>query len=214
MLDSMHYRGLIRVARRDGGTRVYAAREPFVGADHLSPQQRLDALLDLIVGKYSPLPVNSLSQLAYRLKFAAPQFNTLRRAAFERAKERLPHARVQGVEWYWAADENPASRRWRFDDEVRLLAPFDPVVWDRPRFEHFWGWAYRFEAYVPAPKRKLGYYALPLLWQDRIVGWGNAAVRDGKLRLALGYADGAPREPAFRRELADERARLGEFLGL
>ena len=51
-------------------------------------------------------------------------------------------------------------------DEVRLLAPFDPVVWDRRRFEVFWGWAYRFEAYTPAPKRVRGYYALPLMWGD------------------------------------------------
>ena len=48
-------------------------------------------------------------------------------------------------------------------DTVRLLTPFDPVVWDRDRFEMFWGWQYRFEAYVPAAKRRLGYYALPML---------------------------------------------------
>ena len=60
---------------------------------------------------------------------------------------------------------------------MRLLAPFDPVVWDRRRFELFWGWAYRFEAYTPAPKRKLGYYALPLLWRDRVIGWGNLSLR-------------------------------------
>jgi hypothetical protein len=97
---------------------------------------------------------------------------------------------------------------------VRLLAPFDPIVWDRRRFALLWGWSYRFEAYTPAPKRKLGYYALPLLWQDRVVGWGNAAAQDGRLGLTLGYAGAAPRDPEFRRELADERARLAEFLGL
>ena len=62
---------------------------------------------------------------------------------------------------------------------MRLLAPFDPVVWDRRRFEILWGWAYRFEAYTPAAKRTLGYYALPLLWRDRVIGWGNLAVREG-----------------------------------
>ena len=65
---------------------------------------------------------------------------------------------------------------------MRLLAPFDPVVWDRRRFELFWGWAYRFEAYTPAPKRKLGYYALPLLWRDRVIGWANV----GRARRAAG----------------------------
>ena len=62
-------------------------------------------------------------------------------------------------------------------DVVRLLAPFDPVVWDRRRFELLWGWAYRFEAYTPVSQRKLGYLALPLLWRDRVVGWGNVSVK-------------------------------------
>jgi len=97
---------------------------------------------------------------------------------------------------------------------VRLLAPFDPIVWDRRRFEQLWGWTYRFEAYTPAAKRKLGYYALPLLWRDRVVGWANASVRDGKLAMATHFADGKPQEPAFVGELAAERARLAEFLGV
>ena len=62
---------------------------------------------------------------------------------------------------------------------MRLLTPFDPISWDRRRFEIFWGWAYRFEAYTPAAKRKLGYYALPLLWQEQIIGWGNVTVAEG-----------------------------------
>ena len=74
------------------------------------------------------------------------------------------------------------------DDQVRLLAPFDPIVWDRRRFELLWGWPYRFEAYTPVAKRKLGYYALPLLWRDRVIGWGNLAVVDDALTANFGYA--------------------------
>ena len=54
--------------------------------------------------------------------------------------------------------------------------PFDPVVWDRRRFELLWAWGYRFEAYTPLSKRRLGYYALPLLWGDRVIGWGKYSV--------------------------------------
>ena len=99
---------------------------------------------------------------------------------------------------------------------MRLLAPFDPVVWDRRRFELFWGWAYRFEAYTPAPKRLLGYYALPLLWRDEVIGWGNVSVgRDGRLDATLGYVAGtAPRDALFRRELDAELARLAAFLSV
>ncbi|EWS60580.1 hypothetical protein Y695_04569 [Hydrogenophaga sp. T4] len=56
---------------------------------------------------------------------------------------------------------------------MRLLAPFDPVVWDRDRFERLWDWAYRFEAYTPPAKRVRGYYAMPLLWRDQVIGWAT-----------------------------------------
>jgi hypothetical protein len=87
------------------------------------------------------------------------------------------------------------------------------VVWDRRRFEHFWGWAYRFEAYTPAARRQRGYYALPLLWRDRVIGWGNLAWREGRLDADLGYVCGrAPRDAAFRRALDEELARIAAFL--
>jgi uncharacterized protein YcaQ len=101
------------------------------------------------------------------------------------------------------------------DDTLRLLAPFDPIGWDRLRFEALWGWAYRFEAYTPAPKRQRGHYALPLLWRGRVIGWANAQVTDGGLRVEPGYVSGrAPREAAFKGALAAEQARLAVFLGL
>jgi uncharacterized protein YcaQ len=98
---------------------------------------------------------------------------------------------------------------------VRLLAPFDPLVWDRTRFELLWGWAYRFEAYTPAPQRLRGYYALPLLWREQVIGWGNLAVKGGALQVDLGYVSGrAPRDAAYRRALEEELQRLREFLAL
>ena len=98
---------------------------------------------------------------------------------------------------------------------MRLLTPFDPVVWDRRRFELFWGWTYRFEAYTPAPKRKLGYYALPLLWGDRVIGWANLSVVDGELRSTFGYVDGrGPKARAFQHALQVELDQVCVFLGL
>ncbi len=216
LLDAMHYRGLLRVVRRDNGARVYAVREPLAeGVDPASVAARMDALVDLAVAKYAPLPAASLGQLLSHLRGGAPQWMGERTAALARARQRLAQARVEGVDWYWPAGENPASARWQPDDAVRLLTPFDPVVWDRRRFEIFWGWAYRFEAYTPAPQRKLGYYALPLLWQAQVVGWGNLAVADGQLVAQFGYTAGRPpRSAAFRTALADELQRMRGFLGL
>jgi len=216
LLDGMHYRGLLRVARRDGGTRVYAPR--IADAESIDPDTasaRMDTLVDVIVGKYAPLPAASLGQLVGLLRGGAPQWDAERAAALARAKRRLGQARVEGVDWFWPVGENPAAARWTPDESVRLLTPFDPVVWDRRRFEMLWGWTYRFEAYTPAPTRKLGYYALPLLWRDRVIGWGNLGVRDGALAIGLGYIAGrAPRDAAFRTGLDDELARMRRFLGL
>ena len=212
LLDGMHYRGLLRVARRDGGIRLYAAHDHDTGSlDAAAQRARLDALVDIVVQKYAPLPAASLTGLIARLRYAAPQWHGELKAAALRAKQRLAHERVDGTDWYWPADER--LPRGTPDDTLRLLAPFDPVVWDRRRFELFWGWAYRFEAYTPAPKRKLGYYALPLLWRDEVIGWGNVAAEGGKMKAQLGYVSGrVPRDAVFKRELAAELERLETFL--
>ena len=215
LLDTMHYRGLLRVQRRDNGTRIYAAVEhPPADGGREARAARATALLDLIVRKYAPLPDPSLVYLARMLGYGAPHLRQETTAALIAAREQLASVLLDGVAWYWPADENPASRRWRLDEQVRLLAPFDPIVWDRRRFELLWGWTYRFEAYTPAPKRTLGYYALPLLWRDAVIGWANASVRDGRLAVASRFVGSAPAEPQFREELKRERERLIEFLGL
>jgi uncharacterized protein YcaQ len=216
LLDEMHYRGMLRVARRDGGTRVYAVRmgdasEP----DAATAVARMDALVDLVVAKYAPLPFATFGQLVSHLGGGAPHWRAQRAGTLAPAKQRLAHHPKHGVDWYWPAAEKPGAARWRPDEQVRLLTPFDPVVWDRRRFELFWGWAYRFEAYTPAPQRKLGYYALPLLWHDTVIGWANASVSDGALGVKFGYVAGkAPRDAAFRSGLSDEVDRMRGFLGL
>jgi uncharacterized protein YcaQ len=213
LLDGMHYRGLLRVVRRENGIRIYAAHEHV--PHEQDAQARLDALIDVVAAKYAPLPASTLVTLVRFLRSGAPQWRADLGPALQRAKERLAHQRIDGVDWYWPAQERPMSARHAPRDEVRLLAPFDPIVWDRRRFELFWQWAYRFEAYTPAPKRKLGYYALPLLWREQVIGWANVSVKGGALDAGIGYvAAKAPRERAFKVALDDEMGRLATFLNL
>ena len=214
LLDAMHYRGLLRVVGRQAGIRIYAAHKQEAGpAAAAARRAHLDALVDVAVRKYAPLPAASLSSLVRRLRFAVPQWARELERALERAKRRLGHARVDGADWYWPAGEGPKVAGP--DDVVRVLAPFDPVVWDRRRFEILWGWAYRFEAYTPVAKRKRGYYALPLLWRDRVIGWANVSVGNGTLRPDLGYvASHPPRGQEFHRALEEELNRFSVFLGL
>ncbi|MGI9218304.1 MAG: DNA glycosylase AlkZ-like family protein [Hydrogenophaga sp.] len=212
LLDAMHYRGLLRVARRDNGIRLYAAHQPQTAPDDV--HALLDQLVDMLVNKYAPLPQPGLRQLVAMLKHAVPQWQGQLRAALLRATQRLPHAELDRVRWFWPDGEDPAARRWKTHDRVRLLAPFDPVVWDRDRFERLWGWAYRFEAYTPPAKRVRGYYAMPLLWRDAVIGWGNLSVVDGRLQADIGYISGqAPKDAAYRQALDAELADISRFLG-
>ena len=234
MLEAMHYTGLLRVARRDRGIRMYALRlarsdakgvrpllqvrpkrglTPFAREGVAERRDRVDALVDVIAQIYAPLPASSLSIFTRRLRYAVPQWTKELTGAIQRARQRLAHARVDGVDWFWPAGETPSEAA--APDLVRLLAPFDPVVHDRARFERLWGWTYRFEAYTPVAQRKRGYYALPLLWRDRVIGWGNISVKDGALMSEIGYVDARPpRDRAFKRELEAELQRMRVFLGL
>jgi uncharacterized protein YcaQ len=120
------------------------------------------------------------------------------------------------IDWYLADERNgvESSAQYEPEDTVRLLAPFDPIVFDRRRFELLWGWAYRFEAYTPVPKRKLGYYAMPLLWRDRVIGWGNLSVKNGELKSDFGYVKSPPKDRVFKRQLEAEMERIRFFLNI
>ncbi len=224
LLEEMHYRGLLRVTRREKGIRIYRACQrdiPDLGTDCISKSsvdaaerdKRIDALVDAVVQIYAPLPSRSLSYYVGRLRYAVPHWHDQLRSALQRARGRLSHASVDGIDWFWSGKtlERLAEST---QDRVRLLAPFDPLVHDRTRFELLWGWSYRFEAYTPVALRQHGYYALPLLWRDRVIGWANVSARNDKLDAEIGYVKSGPRERAFKSALAAELERFRGFLHL
>jgi uncharacterized protein len=219
LLDGMHYRGMVRIAKRENGIRLYAPsllHNPMPTAAEANAV--LDQLIDVVVQKYAPLPAGSIGGLLSRIEYGAPQWRSNLKAAIARAKLRLNYTTIGGITWHWPTEVTPKkiiSFSQQTDDKVRFLAPFDPIVWDRKRFEILWGWSYRFEAYTPAAKRKLGYYALPLLWRDAVIGWANISVVDGAMQTEFGYVSGnAPKGREFKNALAEECAAMQAFLKL
>lgn len=212
ILEELHYYGLVRVCARSNGGKVYAPTTP---AEHaLSPQQRLDQLTLRIARLLAPVPAPSLGSALRQLQSKAGRLGDGTRTVTELRRAGLLQAeRIDGVEYLWPADlwggQDPAEP----PRSVRFLAPFDPVVWDRRRFELLWEWPYRFEAYTPPARRRFGYYAMPMLWGDTMPGWVNCISAADVVSVQADYAAGKPAGKAFAREFDAEVARLEAMLG-
>lgn len=210
ILHSLHYHGLLRVARRRDGIRVYAV-SPTSVEEPLPAEERARRLLLLVVSILGPISMPSLRSTLNLVRYGAPGLGRtgpiVDRLLASGELERFEvegEAYLRPVEQTVGALEPPRG--------VRFLAPFDPVVWDRRRFAHLWGWEYRFEAYTPPPKRQFGYYALPLLWRDRVIGWVNASLAAGALTVEPGFIASPPKSRDFHRAFEAEVARFAAFL--
>ncbi|UBV43911.1 winged helix DNA-binding domain-containing protein [Deinococcus taeanensis] len=213
VLDALHYRGEARVVRREAGVRVYGPA-PHLDQYRQAPlpdPERVRGVVHLLAALYGPLPEASLGYLVGLSRYGLPHLRPRLRAAFRAAvREDLRGAQVEGVRYVWPAD-------WALDSlpvprGVRIVNPFDPLVWDRRRFEHLHGWAYRFEAYTPPARRTMGYYALPLFRAERAVGWVTMSVHHGTLQAHVGLRPGGRITARFTGALERELERYRVFL--
>ncbi len=118
--------------------------------------------------------------------------------------------------WRHAAYRHPAARTRRRIAARALLAPFDPLIWERGRTERIFGFRYRIEIYVPGPQRAYGYYVFPFLLDDALVARVDlkADRAAGVLRVPGAFAEPGADVPRVAAELAAELATMAAWLEL
>lgn len=159
--------GEVVSAGRTRFQRRYALREQVLPRHVLDRDvSRDDAVRQLLAQSARAHGIGTLRDLAdyYRIKQAPAKaaINELVEAG-----ELLP---VTVAGWNAPAWLHRDARIPRRIETAALLSPFDPVVWERARAERMFGFHYRIEIYTPEPKRVFGYYSLPVLVDDQLVG--------------------------------------------
>ena len=222
-LEILWRSGTLSIARRENFQKVYDLTERVMAdyADLPVPDERahidwacaaaLDRLCIATTGEISRFlravtPAQARSWCAAAVD--AGELVTVEVASADNAKPWRGYARP---DW-----EHRATRLAAPPRRIRLLCPFDPILRDRARAMRLFGFEYRFEAFTPAAKRRYGYYVLPILEGDRLVGRLDPKLhRDrGELQVrGLWWEPGVRRTRSRMSALRSALRRLARFTG-
>ena len=212
-IEFLFWAGRVAARERRNFERVYDVTERVIPTEVLArptPTEE-EAHRELLLRAARACGVGTVNDLADYFRIRNPQ-------ARPRIAELVEDGRLVEVEVHGWRHPGYAPAGFvvpRKSAKRALLAPFDPLIWERDRTERLFGFRYRIEIYVPAPKRVHGYYVLPFLLGDALVARVDLKSdrQAGVLRVQAAYAEpGAPAETSD--ELAEELRGLATWLGL
>ena len=171
-LEQLYFQGDLMIAARDGFEKSYDLPERVLPSTVRTTPPTLrefaDYLIDTSLEAHGFADYKSLASGA---RFGQPLGGTLRQVIKERTSAgSLCELHGPGGKRIWARPELLEAATPRISRRVRLLSPFDNAVTQRHRLQDVFGFDYQIECFVPAAKRRYGYYCLPILQGDRFVG--------------------------------------------
>src|SRR5919197_26988 len=218
MLDLMWVRGHVGIAGREGGLRLWDLMERCLPPD--APDAELD---DAEVTRRAVLLALRALGVArarhIRAHFTRGRYPTLPATlAALHAEGLIEPVAIDGLkgEWWVRADDVDTLRGDDFKPRTVLLSPFDNLLCDRGRTEELFGFSHRLEIYTPRAKRRWGYFVLPILHGDRLIGRADLRMDRTAGRLvapAIHREDGAPRGKGIANAIRRELERLGRWGG-
>jgi uncharacterized protein len=212
-LQLAFYSGKLAVCARQGMLKSYALFDDHFGWETrprpATENQYLDYILSRALRAQGIVSLDSVCYLDARRKPAIAALIEKR----VRARKLVP-VLLEGdaKPLYWATPQTLAPHEAPAPDLIHILSPFDPLIIQRKRLERFFGYTHLFEAYVPKAKRKLGYFALPVLAGDQIVAAIDIKTDRTAGTLAIQqwtWIDGA--DPALKPAIEAELSRFQAF---
>jgi hypothetical protein len=215
MLDFFWLSGTLMVVGRKGNGRLWDLAER-----HLPDWTPREKLNDAKVEKQAVLQALHSLGIAtaqhINLHFTRYRYPTLKHALAELEREgQVVRASVEGLKGDWYIPTSQADTCEVFPDTT-LLSPFDNLICDRKRTKALFNFDYTIEIYVPKEKRKFGYYVLPILHEDKLIGRIDPMMdrANGVLHIHNVYAEpDAPMNRKTGKAVGQAIAQLGSFLG-
>ncbi len=213
-LESHFFAGRLSVADRVNFVRRYDLTERVIPPEILAqePLSKEEAHRRLLLIAARSHGIGTAADLAdyHRIPLAPAR----RQLAALADSGRLTEVSVEG--WTEPAYLDPEIPLKRRVDARALLAPFDPLVWFRPRTERLFDYHYRIEIYVPEPQRRFGYYVLPFLLGDQLVARVDlkADRAAGQLLARAAHRETSVDGAAIAPDLAVELGEMAKWLGM
>jgi uncharacterized protein YcaQ len=220
MLDMMWVRGYVGIGGREGGQRLWDLMERCLPPD--PPAEELDDAEVTRRAALLALKALGVARMPHiRAHFTRGRYPTLPATLKAlQAEGAIEPVEIEGLRGEWCVRADDVETLQSLDGDWRgrtaLLSPFDNLLCDRARTEELFGFSHRLEIYTPKAKRRWGYFVLPILHNERLIGRADLRMdrKSGRLIApAIHREDKAPKGKAIATAIRRELERLAAWQG-